>query len=74
MREAWLRDIVVDKNANYYYNYYISQHYDRLNVFEVPPEARTFHKDQPLTFPTREMTEKFLEEFVDDLLNCKIFL
>ena len=71
MRSAWLRDMVVDKSANYYY---ISQHFDRLNVFEVPPEAKTFCKDQPLTFPTREMAEKFLEEFKDDLLNCKIFL
>lgn len=70
MRSAWLRD-VVDKSANYYY---ISQHYDRLNVFEVSPGTRTFCKDQPLTFPTREMAEKFLEEFKDDLLNCKIFL
>lgn len=71
MREAWLHGAVVDKTTNYYY---ISQHYDRLNVFEVPPEYRTFHKDQPLTFPTREMAEKFLEEFLDDLLVCKIFL
>jgi hypothetical protein len=71
MREAWLRDIVVDKNANYYY---ISQHYDRLNVFAVMIDTYTFHKDYPLTFPTREMAERFLEEFKDDLLNCKIFL
>ena len=71
MREAWLRDTVVGKRTNYYY---ISQHFDRLNVFEVPPETKTFCKDQPLTFPTREMAEKFLEEFKDDLLNCKIFL
>lgn len=70
MREAWLRDVVVDKTAYYY----ISQHFDRLNVFEVPPEAKAFHKDQPLTFPTREMAERFLNEFKDDLLNCKIFL
>ena len=35
---------------------------------------KTFYKDQPLTFPTREMAERFLEEFKDDLLNCKIFL
>ena len=71
MREAWLRDMVVDKSANYYY---ISQHYDRLNVFTVLPETNTFHKDYSLTFPTREMAERFLEEFKDDLLNCKIFL
>ena len=71
MRAAWLRDMVVDKSANYYY---ISQHYDRLNVFTVLPETNTFHKDYSLAFPTREMAEKFLEEFKDDLLNCKIFL
>ena len=71
MREAWLRDTVVGKRTNYYY---ISQHFDRLNVFEVPPETKTFCKDQPLTFPIREMAERFLDEFKDDLLNCKIFL
>ena len=71
MREAWLQGTVVDKRENYYY---ISQHYDRLNVFAVIPDTYTFHKDYPLTFPTREMAEKFLEEFKNDLLNCKIFL
>jgi hypothetical protein len=70
MREAWLRDVVVDKTAYYY----ISQQYDRLNVFAVIPDTHTFHKDYPLTFPTREMAERFLYEFKDDLLNCKIFL
>lgn len=71
MREIWLRDAVVGKRTNFYY---ISQHYDRLNVFEVSPETATFHVDQPLTFPTREMAERFLDEFIDDLLICKIFL
>lgn len=71
MREAWLQGTVVNKRENYYY---ISQHYDRLNVFAVLPDTYTFHKDYPLTFPTREMAEKFLEEFKNDLLNCKIFL
>lgn len=70
MREAWLRGIEVDKTAYYY----ISQHYDRLNVFAVIPDTHTFHKDYPLIFPTREMAERFLNEFKDDLLNCKIFL
>lgn len=70
MRTAWLRDMVVDKTAYYY----ISQHYDRLNVFAVLPETNTFHKDYSLTFPSREMAERFLNEFKDDLLNCKIFL
>ena len=71
MREAWLRDLVVDKSKNYYY---ISQHFDRLNVFAVIPDTYTFHKDYPLTFPTREMAETFLNEFIDDLLTCKMFL
>lgn len=71
MREAWLRDTIVDKKSNYYY---ISQHYDRVNVFEVRQDTYKFHKDYILTFPTREMAEKFLEEFLDDLLICKIFL
>ena len=70
MREVWLQGIEVDKTAFYY----ISQHYDRLNVFAVIPDTHTFHKDYPLTFPTREMAERFLYEFKDDLLNCKIFL
>lgn len=71
MRAAWLQNIEVDKRKNYYY---ISQHYDRLNVFSVLPETATFLVDQPLTFPTREMAERFLDEFIDDLLICKIFL
>ena len=71
MREAWLEDTAIDNSANYYY---IAQHYDRLNVFEVLPETNTFHKDYPLTFPTREIAEKFLEKFKNDLLNCKMFL
>ena len=71
MREAWLQGTVVDKRENYYY---ISQHYDRLNVFAVIPETWTVHKDYSLTFPTREMAQKFFEEFKNDLLNCKIFL
>ena len=71
MRASWLQGTVVDKKENYYY---ISQHFDHLNVFAVLPETWTFHKDYSLTFPTREMAEKFLEEFKDDLLNCKIFL
>jgi hypothetical protein len=70
MREAWLQGIEVDKTAFFY----ISRHYDRLNVFAVLPDTYTFQKDYALTFPTREMAERFLDEFIDDLLNCKIFL
>lgn len=69
--DTWIKDTTIGKRTNYYY---ISQHYDRLSVFTVIPETYTFHKDYPLTFPTREMAERFLYEFKDDLLNCKIFL
>lgn len=69
--DAWIQDTAMGKRTNYYY---ISQHYDRLNVFAVIPDTYTFHKDYPLTFPTREMAERFLDEFIDDLLTCKMFL